>query len=224
MPQQETWIATVESVRSFRDQLASEGKKLVFTNGCFDLLHAGHVRYLRQARALGDALVVALNSDASVTLLKGPSRPVNTQEDRAEILMALQSVNGVLVFDEPRVTRLIEAIEPHVYAKGGDYTMDTLDAGERDALVRVGSAIALLPLVPGRSTTSTLDRVKKADAKSRESAPAPSRTRAPLAEPTPAPEPAPSQFTTPTPAFQKLPKIPKLRLTMVKPGPSKSGS
>ncbi len=156
----ESWITTVEAVRAFRDQLESEGRKLVFTNGCFDLLHAGHVRYLREARALGDALVVALNSDASVRELKGEARPINTQEDRAEILMALQSVNGVLVFDEPRVTRLIEAVQPHIYAKGGDYTLDTLNAEERSALDAVGASICLLPLVPGRSTTSTIQRMQ----------------------------------------------------------------
>lgn len=160
---QDSWITTVDAVRDFRDQLDAEGRKLVFTNGCFDLLHAGHVRYLRQARALGDGLVVALNSDASVRALKGESRPVNSQEDRAEILMALQSVNGVVIFDEPRATKLIEAIRPHIYAKGGDYTVETLDPGEREALNNAGSTICLLPLVPGRSTTRTIERMKQGE-------------------------------------------------------------
>lgn len=156
----DTWLSTPEEVRSVRDRLEAQGRKLVFTNGCFDLLHVGHVRYLRQARALGDFLVVALNSDASVRALKGPSRPVNTQDDRAEILMALECVDGVIVFDEPRVTGLIEAIAPHIYTKGGDYTVDSLDPGERAALEQAGADIQILPLVPGRSTTSTLQRVQ----------------------------------------------------------------
>lgn len=156
----ETWLCTVDQVREFRAQLEALGQKLVFTNGCFDLLHAGHVRYLRQARALGDALVVALNSDASVRELKGPTRPVNTEEDRAEILMALECVNAVVKFEEPRVTKLIEAIAPHVYAKGGDYTVETLNPEEKAALDKVGADIQILPLVPGRSTTATLKRVK----------------------------------------------------------------
>lgn len=159
-------------MRKLRDKLDRAGKKLVFTNGCFDLLHAGHVRYLAQARALGDALVVALNSDASVTALKGPSRPVTMQEDRAEILKALRSVDAVCVFDEPRVTRLIEAIKPHVYAKGGDYTVASLNPEERAALDFVGAEIEILPLVEGRSTTNTLRKLAAAtEAQPAEAAP-----------------------------------------------------
>ena len=153
-------ISSPEEVRALRERLEAEGKKLVFTNGCFDLLHAGHVRYLAEARALGDALVIALNSDASVRELKGPLRPVNTEEDRAEILKALRSVDAVCVFHEPRVTKLIEQIQPHVYAKGGDYTVESLNPEERTALNAVGAKIEILALVPGRSTTKTLQRVK----------------------------------------------------------------
>src|SRR5688572_14954587 len=118
-----SWLSTVDEVRALRARLHAQGKKLVFTNGVFDLLHVGHVRYLREARALGDALVIALNSDDSVRVLKGPNRPVNTQDDRAEILRALSCVDAVVVFEEARVTKLIEAIQPHVYTKGGDYTV-----------------------------------------------------------------------------------------------------
>ncbi|MFZ4593139.1 MAG: phosphoribosylglycinamide formyltransferase [Verrucomicrobiaceae bacterium] len=159
-PEPPSAISSPEEVRALRDKLGAEGKKLVFTNGCFDLLHAGHVRYLAEARALGDALVIALNSDASVRELKGPLRPVNTEEDRAEILKALRSVDAVCVFHEPRVTKLIEQIQPHVYAKGGDYTIDSLNPEERNALHAVGAKIEILALVPGRSTTKTLQRVK----------------------------------------------------------------
>ena len=152
--------STPEEVRKLRDDLHAKRRRLVFTNGCFDLLHAGHVRYLAQARALGDALVVALNSDRSVSELKGPSRPVTRQNDRAEILLALRSVDAVVIFDDPRVTKLIETIRPHVYAKGGDYTVDSLNPEERAALESVKAEVKILPLVPGRSTTRTLNRLQ----------------------------------------------------------------
>ena len=159
--------ASAAEVRQLRDQLAAEGKKLVFTNGCFDLLHAGHVRYLADARALGDAMVMALNSDASVRALKGPERPLNSENDRAEVLMALKAVDAVVVFGDERATQLIEAIQPHVYAKGGDYTVESLNAEERAALQAVGAEIRILPLVPGRSTTATIRKMAAPTAKLR---------------------------------------------------------
>ena len=159
MPDPVSWISTAEEVRALRDRLEAQGKKLVFTNGCFDLLHVGHVRYLRQARALGDALVVALNSDASVRALKGPTRPVNTEQDRAEIMRALSFVDAVVVFHEERVTKLIHLIKPHIYTKGGDYTAETLNPEERGALEAERVKIEILPLVAGKSTTATLQRV-----------------------------------------------------------------
>ena len=103
----------------------------MFTNGCFDLLHVGHVRYLQAARALGDALAIGLNADESVRALKGPGRPLNSAEDRAEVLAALACVDFVTIFDEPRATRLLAPVRPHVYVKGGDYRLETLDAEER---------------------------------------------------------------------------------------------
>lgn len=151
--------ATIADVRRMRDALDAQGKKLVFTNGCFDLLHAGHVRYLEQARALGDAMVIALNSDQSVRALKGPDRPLNSENDRAEVLAALRAVDAVVVFEDDRATSLIEAIRPHVYAKGGDYTVESLNREERTALEDVGAEIRILPLVPGRSTTSTINKM-----------------------------------------------------------------
>lgn len=160
MPDEPTWISTPEEVSALRAAMEVRGQKLVFTNGVFDLLHVGHVRYLREARALGDALIIALNSDDSVRTLKGPTRPVNTQADRAEILRALACVDRVVVFDEPRVTSLIEAIKPHIYTKGGDYTVESLNPEERAALQRVGADIRILPMVEGKSTTATLSRLR----------------------------------------------------------------
>jgi len=136
-------------------------ERLVLTNGCFDLLHLGHVRYLAAARGLGDRLVVGLNSDDSVRLLKGPSRPITPQSDRAEILSALRSVDDVIIFTAERATTLIRALRPDVYVKGADYTLDTLDSGEVSALREVGAAIELVPMVSGRSTTQILKALRE---------------------------------------------------------------
>jgi rfaE bifunctional protein nucleotidyltransferase chain/domain len=132
----------------------------VFTNGCFDLLHVGHVRYLQAARALGDALLVAVNGDTSVRALKGPARPINNEQDRAEVLAALACVDCLTIFHEERVTELVRTIRPQVYAKGGDYTVESLDSGERAALDTVGAEIRILPLVPGKSTTNIIEKWK----------------------------------------------------------------
>jgi len=142
-------------------EYAAQGKKLVLTNGCFDLLHTGHVRYLKQARGCGDALIVAVNSDASVRELKGPDRPLNGELDRAEVLAALRCVDHVTIFSGKRVTEVIRSLRPAIYAKGGDYTLETLDSGERAALEETGAEISLLQLVPGRSTTGILERMKQ---------------------------------------------------------------
>ena len=139
-------------------EYASAGKRLVLTNGCFDLLHTGHVRYLEEARRCGDALLVAVNSDDSVRELKGPSRPVNGELDRAEVLAALRCVDHVTIFTGKRVTEVIRLLKPAVYAKGGDYTPETLDRGEKEALDEVGAEIRILQLVPGRSTTAILEK------------------------------------------------------------------
>jgi len=149
-------IVSAGELAGVRDQFAAQGKRLVFTNGCFDLLHVGHVRYLQAARALGDALAVAVNGDASVRALKGPTRPVNPEGDRAEVLAALGCVDYVVVFPEVRVTNVLQTVRPQIYAKGGDYTPETLNPEERAAIDAAGSQICILPLVPGRSTTSIL--------------------------------------------------------------------
>ncbi|MEQ1851642.1 MAG: adenylyltransferase/cytidyltransferase family protein [Chthoniobacteraceae bacterium] len=152
-------LKSAAELAAIRGQLDSQGRRLVFTNGCFDILHVGHVRYLQQARALGDALLVAVNGDASVRALKGPDRPVHPEADRAEVLCALACVDFVTVFHTERVTELIGVIRPHIYAKGGDYTVDSLDPGERHAIEEAGAAIRILPLVPGRSTTASINRM-----------------------------------------------------------------
>lgn len=156
LPELPAGLATPAQARAFRDALEAQGRRLVFTNGVFDVLHVGHVRYLTQARALGDALIVGLNSDASVRALKGPRRPVNTAAERAEVLRGLRAVDGVVLFEGERCTSLIEALRPHLYAKGGDYTIDSLNREERAALEAVGAEIHILPLVKGKSTTATL--------------------------------------------------------------------
>jgi len=155
-----TKLQSPQELAAVRDAFAAAGRRLVFTNGCFDLLHVGHVRYLQAARALGDALLVAVNGDVSVRALKGPTRPINSEEDRAEVLAALGCVDYLTIFHTERVTDLVSTIRPQVYAKGGDYTVDSLDPGERSALEAVGAEIRILPLVPGKSTTGIIEKWK----------------------------------------------------------------
>ena len=154
-------ILDPDRLAAVADSLRAQGRKLVLTNGCFDLLHAGHVRYLQSARALGDALAVAINGDDSVRALKGKGRPLNSENDRAEIVAALECVDYAVIFPEVRVTRLIEKVHPAVYAKGGDYTPATLDPEERAALEKVGVEIRILPFEPGYSTSDLIERMKR---------------------------------------------------------------
>ena len=149
----------MEELSQVRDEMENSGRQLVFTNGCFDLLHAGHVRYLQQARQLGHALAVGLNNDDSVRGLKGEGRPLNPEDDRAEVLAVLGCVDYVVIFEGKRATNLLQAVRPHLYAKGGDYTPDSLDKDERQVLDAAGSEIRILPLVPGRSTTAVVQRM-----------------------------------------------------------------
>jgi rfaE bifunctional protein nucleotidyltransferase chain/domain len=153
-------ILSLSDVRRRADQIRQAGQKLVLTNGCFDLLHLGHVRYLQEARRLGDFLVVAINGDQSVRALKGEGRPLNGEDDRAEVLAALECVDYITIFAEPRVTAVIEALQPTIYVKGGDYTPETLDADEVGALKKVGAEIRTLALVPGKSTSAIIARMK----------------------------------------------------------------
>lgn len=146
------------NVGAWRAGIRAEGKRLVFTNGCFDLLHVGHVRYLAAARALGDALLVAINSDRSVRQLKGAGRPVMNEEERAEVLAALGAVNGVVVFDEDSPRALISEILPDVLVKGGDYRLDEIHG--REEVEAAGGRVLALPFVAGASTTSIIERIK----------------------------------------------------------------
>ena len=150
---------TTDQLAALGEQYRLQGRRLVLTNGCFDLLHTGHVRYLQQARAQGDALLVAVNSDRSVQELKGPTRPLNSEQDRAEVLAALRCVDHVTIFDDLRVTEVIRKLRPMIYAKGGDYTIETLDPNERCALEESGAEIKILPLVPNRSTTRLIKKI-----------------------------------------------------------------
>ena len=147
-----------DDVEKFFAILRAGGQRIVFTNGCFDILHTGHVRYLKAARSLGDCLAVGLNSDVSVRRLKGPERPVNAEADRAEVLDALFAVDYVTIFDEPTAEDLIAHIRPDVYVKGGDYTLDSLP--EAKIVQQYGGRVAFVDLVPGRSTTKVIEKLR----------------------------------------------------------------
>lgn len=138
------------------------GKRVVLTNGIFDLLHTGHLYYLQQARRLGDALFIALNSDASTRALKGPARPVQNEAQRAYALAALACVDAVVIFCEPRLTAEIRALRPDVYCKAGDYTLDKLNPEERAALEAAGTRIEFMPFLPGFSTTNLIAKIRAA--------------------------------------------------------------
>jgi glycerol-3-phosphate cytidylyltransferase len=139
--------------------LRKQRRKVVATNGCFDLLHVGHLRYLNEARAFGDFLWVGLNGDASVRQLKGAGRPVVPEAERAEVLAALRLVDAVTIFPALRATAFLAAARPDVYVKGGDYSMASLDKEEGAALSACGAAIEIVQLVPGKSTTGMLQKM-----------------------------------------------------------------
>ena len=153
-------VVSVSELPGRVKKLRAAGKKIVATNGCFDLVHPGHVRYLKAARALGDILVVGLNGDASVRELKGEGRPLNDEKDRAEVLAALETVDLVTIFPELRATRFLEAAAPDIYVKGGDYNSDTLNAEERAALEKVGAKIDIVPFEKGYSTTRIIEKLR----------------------------------------------------------------
>jgi D-beta-D-heptose 7-phosphate kinase/D-beta-D-heptose 1-phosphate adenosyltransferase len=151
-------VQTPERLAQLLDEHRRRGERVVFTNGCFDVLHRGHVTYLEQAGRLGDVLVVAVNSDAGVARLKGPGRPVNPCEDRMSVLAALNDVDYVVEFDEDTPERLLRMIRPELYVKGGDYTPEML---QEAPLVRaLGGEVRVLGYLPDRSTTAIIGRVK----------------------------------------------------------------
>jgi rfaE bifunctional protein nucleotidyltransferase chain/domain len=154
-------IIAWDDLPAWRQKLRVSGKKLVVTNGCFDILHLGHVTYLENARNFGDALLIGVNSDAAVSGLKGPGRPVNSETDRAAVLAALASVDGVCLFTDTTATRFLAAAQPDIYVKGGDYTLETLNQDERRAVESAGGRIVLVPFVPGKSTTGLLEKIAK---------------------------------------------------------------
>src|SRR6266699_6564015 len=155
-------IVDLEELSDRCEKLRAAGKKLVVTNGCFDLLHVGHVRYLQTARALGDGLAVGLNGDRSVRELKGIGRPINNERDRAEVLAALGCVDLITIFPEIRATQFISASMPAVYVKGGDYSSETLNPEERAILQKIGAEIRIIPFEKGYSTSLLLEKLRKA--------------------------------------------------------------
>lgn len=146
-----------EDLQALLAKLRQEGKTIVTTNGCFDILHVGHVRYLEETKKFGDILIVALNSDASVRRLKGEGRPINNENDRAEVLNALKSVDYVVLFDEDSPMQLLAEIKPDVHTKGADYTVETLP--EAKVILENGGRLEFIKFVEGKSTTSTIAKI-----------------------------------------------------------------
>ncbi|MBR1696268.1 MAG: D-glycero-beta-D-manno-heptose 1-phosphate adenylyltransferase [Selenomonas sp.] len=147
-----------QDIAKFCEILRKGGQKVVFTNGCFDILHAGHVTYLEAAKAQGDVLVLGLNTDASVRRLKGPERPINNELDRAKVVGALKSVDYVVLFGEQTAEAVIAEVKPDIYVKGGDYTLDTLP--EAKIVQSYGGKVAFIDMVEGRSTTNIINKIK----------------------------------------------------------------
>jgi D-beta-D-heptose 7-phosphate kinase/D-beta-D-heptose 1-phosphate adenosyltransferase len=152
-------IKTVLELRPLLGILQATGKKIVFTNGCFDLIHTGHTRYLAKAKSFGDLLIVAVNSDSSVRMIKGEKRPINTQAERAEILAALESVDFVTIFDEPDPHKIISDLQPDVLVKGGDWPIEKIIG--RDIVEARGGKVVNVPYVEGASTTGIIEKILK---------------------------------------------------------------
>jgi D-glycero-beta-D-manno-heptose 1-phosphate adenylyltransferase len=154
-------ILTWEDLPAWRAKVRAQGRKLVVTNGCFDILHLGHVTYLEHARQQGDLLLVGINSDASVGELKGPGRPVNTEHDRAAVVAALQCVDAVCIFADRSALNFLIRSEPDIWVKGGDYTLESVNQEERRAVESRGGAVRILPVVKGKSTTALLEKLSR---------------------------------------------------------------
>ena len=152
-------FANKDNINDLLAPLRAEGKKIVVTNGCFDILHVGHVRYLQKTKEFADKLIVMLNSDISVKSIKGDSRPINCEADRAEILSSLSCVDYVVLFDEKSPAKLLEDIKPDVYTKGADYTLETLP--ERDIVLRNNIRVEFIDFVQGKSTTNVINKINE---------------------------------------------------------------
>jgi len=152
-------ILSRDALKQVIDRLKREGRKIAFTNGCFDILHVGHVRYLREAGKMGDVLVLALNSDASVRAIKGEKRPLVPENERADVVAALEFIDYVTIFDELTPLELIEYLQPDVIIKGGDWTEENVVG--RDAVKRWGGRVAIIPEIPGASTTNIVEKIMK---------------------------------------------------------------
>ena len=152
-------IKTVQELQPLLGILRAAGKKIAFTNGCFDLIHTGHTRYLAIARSFGDILVVAVNSDPSVRAVKGAKRPINSQQERAETLAALESVDFVTIFDEPDPYKVISALQPDLLVKGGDWPIEKIIG--RDVVEARGGKVVNVPYVEGASTTGIIEKILK---------------------------------------------------------------
>jgi rfaE bifunctional protein nucleotidyltransferase chain/domain len=155
----QTKVKTIDELIPLLAILRATGKKIVFTNGCFDLIHTGHTRYLAIARSFGDLLVVAVNSNSSVRTIKGEKRPINSQQDRSETLAALESVDFVTIFDEPDPYKVISALQPDVLVKGGDWPVEKIIG--RDVVEARGGKVVNVPFVEGQSTTGIIERIVK---------------------------------------------------------------
>lgn len=152
-------IKTNEDLQGIIKDLKTKGKRIVFTNGCFDLLHLGHVRYLEKAKSLGDILVVGINSDRSVQSLKGPERPILPEEERAEILSSLECVDYVTIFNELTPLELISSLQPHILAKGGDWTKEATVG--KEVVEKSGGEVVILPFIEGASTSNIIETILK---------------------------------------------------------------
>lgn len=146
-----------EELRKIVEALKLEGKQIVFTNGCFDLLHVGHIRYLEKAKGLGDILIVGVNSDRSVRMIKGPERPILPEEERAEVLSGLGCIDYIILFDEPTPLELIAQLQPHVLVKGGDWTKETTVG--KEIVESSGGKVVILPFVEGHSTSNLIKTI-----------------------------------------------------------------
>ncbi len=154
-------LVPLDQLTPWRQAVGETGRRLVVTNGCFDLLHLGHVTYLENARNQGDLLLVGVNADAAVRKLKGKDRPINPEQDRALVLAALESVSAVTIFPDRTATGFLAMARPDIYVKGGDYTLETINQDERRVVEEAGGEIVLLSFVEGRSTTATLQKLGK---------------------------------------------------------------